>query len=603
MAILQNNDRVGEYVVQNLIKANRYTETYRVKDADGNLYFLKLFVANKVPSKLINQETQQVNEIGYCQQIDHRNLMAFVGSGQIEHESGLCQYYITNYCQGSILSDYIQTEGCMCEEQALKVFSSILCGLQYLHAKVPALCHNDVDPSNIMLSPVMNGEAVLIDYGHLSTVCGGIPHFDTSDLDPHYHGKETMVGIFEERGDIFSACAVLYYMLTGQAPWVVDVPEEGEYKERFMAIWQYSKSHPLNLDPLAHVSKKTQYIIERGLKVKAADRFQSVGEILGLLQSSDEVPPVETSGTKESGKGNSKASDEEPTASDPNDINPIHIEVKCGGGNGFKDVAGMHDLKKYLRERVILVIKDKELAEQYRITPPNGMLLYGPPGCGKTFLAEKFAEETGFNFMLVKASDIGSSFVHGSQEKIRKLFALAEKNSPIVLCFDEFDAVVPNRSGRGAEHVASEVNEFLAQMNNCSKRGIFIIATTNRPDMIDPAVRRTGRIDKHVYVPLPDLEARKEMFRLYLDRRPVADDLDFDAFATATEGYIASDIAFIVNDVAMTAAFARKTITNELMLTTIQQTKPSLNAELIKEYQEMRDQQDIIQRRVIVQGL
>jgi transitional endoplasmic reticulum ATPase len=106
-----------------------------------------------------------------------------------------------------------------------------------------------------------------------------------------------------------------------------------------------------------------------------------------------------------------------------------------------------------------------------------------------------------------------------------------------------------------------------------------------------------------VYVPLPDLEARKEMFRLYLDRRPVADDLDFDAFATATEGYIASDIAFIVNDVAMTAAFARKTITNELMLTTIQQTKPSLNAELIKEYQEMRDQQDLIQRRVIVQGL
>ena len=136
MAILQNNDRVGAYIVQNLIKANRYTETYRVKDADDNPFFLKLFVVNKVPSKLINPETQVVNEIEYCQQIDHRNLIAFVGKGTLEHESGTCQYYITNYCQGTILTDHIQTKGRMSEEQALQAFTSMLRALQYLHSKV-----------------------------------------------------------------------------------------------------------------------------------------------------------------------------------------------------------------------------------------------------------------------------------------------------------------------------------------------------------------------------------------------------------------------------------------------------------------------------------
>lgn len=167
-----------------------------------------------------------------------------------------------------------------------------------------------------------------------------------------------------------------------------------------------------------------------------------------------------------------------------------------GEGNGFADVAGMEELKQLLRAKVINVLQDRERALKYRLAIPNGMLLYGPPGCGKTFIAEKFAEETGFNYTVVKSSDLASIYIHGSQQMIGKLFDEARAKAPTVLCFDEFDALVPSRKESTHASMAGEVNEFLSQLNNCGKKGVFVIATSNRPDMIDPAVLRTGRIDR-----------------------------------------------------------------------------------------------------------
>ena len=140
-------------------------------------------------------------------------------------------------------------------------------------------------------------------------------------------------------------------------------------------------------------------------------------------------------------------------------------------------------------------------------------------------------------------------------------------------------------------------------MNNCAKKGIFIIATSNRPDKIDPAILRTGRIDKQVFVPLPDMEARKEMFKMYLAKRPTTEDINIDEYAAKTEGYIASDIAFIVNDAAMTAAFTRKPISHELMCTSLNNIQPSLQKEVIEEYSQIQKKMNGIQRRAVVQGL
>ena len=594
MAVLSQTDKIGGYTVQNLIKANHYTETYRVVDGDNRPFFLKLFILNNLPAKLKNPQTQCVREIEYCRQLTHRNIVSYVEDGELEKESGSYQYYLTNYFSGPILADRLLTHGPMDEEEALRIFRAILSGMQYMHSQATPLCHNDITPANIVLNDAMNGEGVLIDLGHTSTPCAGIVEFDTNDLDVLYHAKETMVGIFDQQSDIFSACAVLYAMLTGHAPWQIEVPSEGDYKTRFKEMWQFRQTHPLDLPDC--FSSKMKVILSEGLALKSADRFKDVNDILAIV---DDKQPVESEkGGKK--RENSNGNRDEGRQEDDDDL---PVEIRRGGGNGFADIAGMQELKDYLTQKVIFMIQNKEIAEQYRITPPNGMLLYGPPGCGKTFFAEKFAEETNFNFMLVKSSDIGSSLVHGTEAKIQKLFAKAAKNNPIVICFDEFDALVPVRGAHGSEYQSGEVNEFLAQMNNCAKKGIFIIATSNRPDKIDPAILRTGRIDKQVFVPLPDLEARKEMFKMYLAKRPTSEDINIDEYAKKTEGYIASDIAFIVNDAAMTAAYTRKPISHDLMCTSLNNIKPSLQKEVIDEYSHIKEKMNGVQRRAVVQSL
>lgn len=597
MSILSSLEKIGDFVVQNLIKANLYTETYKVSDKNGNLFFLKMFDLNKLPLKLINAETGSVFEIEFCHNLKHKNLVSFILDGVVEKNEGRYQYYVTNYFNGRILSDVIRTEGKFGEKEAIDIFKGILDGLSYLHSNTPILCHNDLDVSNVIISSVQKDQPIIIDLGHLSKPCNGLVCFDTADLNLLYHANETMSGIFDEQGDVFSACVILYTMLVGQEPWNISLEIQSTYKETFKELWAFRRSNPLNLDEL-QVSDKVKYILKKGLELKPQNRFKNIDEIISIINA-DNIDICTTA--KQANSQVSKESRSE--GNTMQEINKVDIEIKRGGGNGFEDIAGMQDLKDYLQQKVIFVIKNEEIAKKYRLSPPNGMLLYGPPGCGKTFFAEKFAEETGFNYMLVKSSDVGSSYHHGTQEKIKKLFERAEKNKPIVLCFDEFDALVPDRNTTQFSYVSQEVNEFLSQMNNCSKRGIFIVATSNRPDKIDPAVLRTGRIDKQVYVPLPDLDARKEMFKMYLNNRPTEVNLDYDTFAELTDGYIASDIAFIVNDAAMTAAFVRNLITNDLMFATIRSTKPSLHKDTLSQYGNLKKQMDNISRRVIVETL
>lgn len=604
MAVFNSKDRVGKYTVCNIIKSNLYTETYKVVDIEDSPFFLKLFLLNRLPQRLVNESTGSVKEIEYCRRLKHRNLAGYIEDGVVDREDGSYAYYVTPYFNGSILSDAIIQDGVLNEEDATRVFRGILEGLSYLHSQSPALCHNDLDPSNVMLS-ASTKEPVLIDLGHLSERTIGNVWFDTSDLNPIYHANETKMGVFDEQGDLFSACAVLYFMLSGNSPWNMELPEDKSYNEKFKELWGVRKTTPLNIESMP-VSAKMKYVLSHGLALKASERFSSIADLLTVLDKEeieDEDKPLREQAVPSHPKSDAEHEESE---SESSDSRSEDMEIKKGGGNGFKDIAGMQELKNYLHQKVIFVIREKEAAAKYRLKAPNGLLLYGPPGCGKTYVAEKFAEETGFNFMLIKSSDLGSSLIHGSQEKIKKLFKKAEKNAPIVLCFDEFDALVPDRGAHGNEYVASEVNEFLSQMNNCSERGIFVVATSNRPDKIDPAILRTGRIDKQVYVPLPDFEARKEMFRMYLENRPVEGQMDLDSYAKETEGYIASDIAYIVNDAAMTAAFARVPITASLIHSSISNIRPSLRKDSLEEYERIKDKMESLDRnntRVRVAGL
>ena len=166
--------------------------------------------------------------------------------------------------------------------------------------------------------------------------------------------------------------------------------------------------------------------------------------------------------------------------------------------------------------------------------------------------------------------------MHGTQGKIANLFKDAEKKAPVILCFDEFDSFVPARGSSDANQRGEEINEFLAQLNNCSKRGIFVIGTTNRIELIDPAVLRKGRMDLHVEIPAPDEQTRGAIFQLHLRERPVADDINTQELAQMTENYAAADIAFIVNEAAMMAALADDLIKQEYLVNSIKCNKSSL---------------------------
>lgn len=254
---------------------------------------------------------------------------------------------------------------------------------------------------------------------------------------------------------------------------------------------------------------------------------------------------------------------------------------------GLARVAGMHALKRMIYEEIIRPIRDPELYNRFRLSLPNGILLYGPPGCGKTFISKQLAEELGWHFLEIRGSTVGSIYIHGTALAIRDTFAEAEKNAPTLLFIDEFEGLVPKRSelSGSTQHKAEEVNEFLIHLNECSRKKIFVIAATNEPNKIDEAVRRPGRLDKMIFVGPPDLEARIESLRMYLADRPLRENIDVTRFARLLDGYPYSDISNIANEAARQALREGEMfISNEHVAEAIRRNPSSLTATALSRY-------------------
>lgn len=239
------------------------------------------------------------------------------------------------------------------------------------------------------------------------------------------------------------------------------------------------------------------------------------------------------------------------------------------GEKGFAAVAGMENLKRQLTDEVLWPLRHKELVKKYRIKPLNGMILYGPPGCGKTYIAKRFAEESGMKYKFVTAGSLGRIYGHGTSARIRELFINARRFAPYIIFIDEIDALLPDRSQVGIEgacaDMAESVNEFLSHMNDCGKNGVFVIGSTNNLPAIDSALLRTGRMDKLIYVGLPDEDARKALIEYYLKDRPQEEDIDTAELARLAEGMNASDIEYMFNSVALSAARTESLITFEML--------------------------------------
>ena len=222
----------------------------------------------------------------------------------------------------------------------------------------------------------------------------------------------------------------------------------------------------------------------------------------------------------------------------------------------WDQVGGLQDVKEELREAVEWPLKYPDLFAQLNATPPKGLLLYGPPGTGKTLLAKAVAHESESNFISVKGPELLNKFVGESEKAVREVFRKARQASPCIIFFDEIDSVAPTRGGSlGDSHVTERViSQFLTEMDGLEElRNVIIIAATNRPDIIDSALLRPGRFDRLLFVPPPDLEARKQIFKIHTRKTPLAEDVNLDDLARKTDGYTGADIASLANTGVMLA--------------------------------------------------
>lgn len=244
---------------------------------------------------------------------------------------------------------------------------------------------------------------------------------------------------------------------------------------------------------------------------------------------------------------------------------------------GLAKVAGMDELKALLYDEVVSALREPEELTAYGLTIPNGILLFGPPGCGKTYIARQLAEELNYFFKEVFPSEIGSTFIHDTTLKIRETFDTAAEHAPALLFVDEFESMVPARRALGAHqhHTSEEVSEFLKQLESCASRHIVLIAATNEPWKIDPAVVRTGRLDKLIYVPAPDAAARAAMLRFHLYGRRQREGIDVVSFADTLPGYSASDLKMVVDEAARSARKAHQPISEDHLRTAARDLVPA----------------------------
>ncbi len=222
----------------------------------------------------------------------------------------------------------------------------------------------------------------------------------------------------------------------------------------------------------------------------------------------------------------------------------------------WNDVGGLDSVKEELREAVEWPLKYPEVFAQLNATPPKGLLLYGPPGTGKTLLAKAVANESQANFISVKGPELLNKFVGESEKAVREVFRKARQASPCIIFFDEIDSIAPVRGSNAGDSQVTErvISQFLTELDGLEElRNVVIIAATNRPDIIDSAILRPGRFDRLLYVPPPDLEARKQIFKIRTKKTPLDEDVKVDELAKMTEGYTGADIANVCNTAMMSA--------------------------------------------------
>jgi transitional endoplasmic reticulum ATPase len=238
----------------------------------------------------------------------------------------------------------------------------------------------------------------------------------------------------------------------------------------------------------------------------------------------------------------------------PSALREVFVEVP---DVTWEDVGGLEDTKERLRETIQWPLDYPGVFEQLDMAAAKGVLLYGPPGTGKTLLAKAVANEAQSNFISIKGPELLNKYVGESEKGVREVFEKARSNAPTVVFFDEIDSIAGERGRRMGDSGVGErvVSQLLTELDGLEElEDVVVVATTNRPDLIDSALLRPGRLDRHVHVPVPDEEARRKIFDVHTQHKPLADDVDLDALAERTEGYVGADIEAVCREASMAAS-------------------------------------------------
>ena len=570
MQTFKKGEKIGKYVINSFIKKGIVAESYTVLGPDDMMYFMKMYELQSIPHEQLF-EGKEVYEIHLCKELntdENQNVVRYVDNGEVKKGKIVYHYLVTEFYRGVTLYDAVRNEGRFDLEDAVQITLCVLSGLSFIHSC--ALIHNDIRPSNIMLQELDDGMLMptIIDLGHISYMVKGRPTFVDEDLMPYFRAPETFRAVYTVKSDIFSTGALLYFLMFGKSPWEdLDLRTLDGDKQKIADAVKKARKQDLVLE--TEEVKLPDYmkaILLKALAKKPNDRFASAAEFAQALF--EQVMP-ELAKRMEEEEENPQEEQENQDNSGPT------ITVKKGSGSGFDNVTGRDDLKEQLRKEVLFALQNPEKAKLYKLPAINGVLLYGPPGCGKSLVLESFAEELGFNYSIIKGVEMGHIYQQGVLDNLQRIFDAAEIKAPFVLCFDELEFIAPNPNGGGEDgNITPQISALFGMMNECSKKGILVVATTNRPDLVDQAIMRVGCFDRVFFVPQPDFEARKDIFMNHLKDRP-CEELDYDDLAKLSDDFNAGDIAEAVNEAAMTAAYNDVPISQKILVDVLKYKNPT----------------------------
>ena len=456
------------------------------------------------------------------------------------------------------IKDRIRARKLFSEKETILSTLAIISLLDELHKVNRKSGYINIVASNFACpSKVGHTNIVMVDYSVDDKLSEHYPPQCTNEnvcqAPEYFHGK------FTELSEVYAVGALMYEMLLGIEPWAINV-DMLDTTMRTLVLLKM-KRKPLLIPSLngLNPSNELMTIIGKATEYQPEKRYQSLEELRTALSR---LLPSSVDGDK--------------------------IKRNIRNGNGFADIAGMDDLKEKIRYDIIDVLNDSERAKELGITIPNGILLYGPPGCGKTFFAEKCAEEMQCHFMYVKCSDVASPYIHGGQEKIARLFEEAREKSPTLLFLDEVDALLRTRAKQQNASESGEINEFLCQINNCGESGVFVIAATNMPEEIDEAALRAGRLERKYYIGVPDVQTIEKLLEIQLRKRKT-DSINIKEVAKHLQGRVAADVKLLVDVAARLAFHNHCSISTQLLIEAVRTTPPSVSKAVIEEHLRIKE--------------